>query len=490
MKSNAEAMKEACRQFYKPTLILTIIYAMGISAILRANFNYIDDMGRAFEGYRQFGHFGRYISSAFSILLHADAHLTDISPLPQLLAAVILAISGVIVLYLITGRKQFGWIEYVAAIPLGLSPYFLECISYKFDSPYMAFSILVSVAPLLLEKRGKVAYFLSIVFGMLGVCMSYQAASGIFPMLVAVLALKRWNQQEDWKSILRFVVISAVGYLIGMLIFAVAIMKPVDEYVSNSILPLAELLPITFLNLKKYYYYVFTDFKKEWLLLFAALCAGFVYVCVRESRQKWYLAFAMSCAVLLMLLGMAFGLYPVLANPLYAPRAMYGFGVFLAFIGIYTASANGRRSYVFGKIACFALCWCFFVFSFTYGNALYVQKTYTDYRICAVIDDLDETGVLASKDTKTVQITGSIGMAPGIETMRQDCQILNRLVPVVFGDSSWIWGRYGFDHYYGLDNIKWDPSADLRELELPIMRESIYHTIRADSDYVLIELKP
>lgn len=489
MKPNTEAIKETCRQFIKPILILTAIFVFGISAILRANFYYIDDMGRAFWGYREFQYFGRFIPQYFSVLLHADAHLTDISPLPQLLAAVILAISGVIVLHLITGKKQFGWIEYVAAIPLGLSPYFLECISYKFDSPYMAFSIFASVAPLLLERRGKVTYFLSIVIGMLGVCLSYQAASGIFPMLVAVLALKRWNQQEDWPSILRFVVISAAGYLIGMLIFAVAIMKPVDDYVSNSIPSIAELLPITYLNLKEYYYYVFTDFKKEWLLLIAALCAGFVYACVRESRQKWYLAFAMSCTVLLMLLGMAFGLYPVLTNPLYEPRAMYGFGAFLAFIGIYVASANGRRSYIFGKIVCFALCWCFFVFSFTYGNTLYVQKTYTDYRICAVIDDLDETGVLASEGTKTVQITGTIGRAPAMEAMRQDFQMMNRLVPTTFSDSSWEWGRFGFENYYRLHNIKWDSSIDLRELELPIVCESIYHTIRAESNYVLIELK-
>lgn len=486
---------ENIKKFRKPICILTAIYALGISAILRANFYYIDDMGRAFWGYRGFYYFSRYISEYLSVLVHADTHLTDISPLPQLLAVVILAVSGVIVLHLITEKDRFTWIEYVAMVPLGLSPYFLECISYKFDAPYMALSIFASVVPLLFEKRGKAIYILSIVLGMLAVCMSYQAASGIFPMLVVLLALKRWNNKESLKSLCHFVILSVVGYLIGMLFFALVIMRPAGagDYASTSIPILSELIPITGYNLKNYYYVIWQDFKKEWLILIAILCIGFLYVTVRESKQKWYYALLMGIAVLLLLLIMAFGLYPVLENPIFEPRAMYGFGALLCFIAVFAVSPlrlPKAWTYSFIKIICFALCWCFFVFAFTYGNALYVQKTYTDYRICAVIDDLDELGVLEPEESKTVQIVGTIGKAPALEAMRQDFQMLNRLVPIVFCDSSWDWGSFGFDNYYGLNNyLQWDSSIDLTALNLPIVKDSIYHTIRADSDYILIELK-
>ncbi len=485
---------EDIKKYRKPVCILTAIYALGISAILRANFYYIDDMGRAFWGYRGFYYFSRYISEFLSVLIHADTHLTDISPLPQLLAVVILAISGVMILRLITGRDQFTWMEYVAMVPLGLSPYFLECISYKFDAPYMAISILASVAPLLFEKRGKGIYFLSIFLGMLAVCMSYQAASGIFPMLVVLLALKRWNNQENLKSIFQFAVLSAAGYLAGMLFFALAIMQSAGagDYASTSIPALSEIIPIAWYHLKNYYYLVWQDFKKEWLLLIALLCIGFLYVTVRESKQKWYYALLMGMAALLLLLIMAFGLYPVLENPIFEPRAMYGFGAFLCFIAVFAVSPPPQlhkvRLYPLIKILCFALCWCFFVFGFSYGNALSVQKTYTDYRICAVIDDLDELGML--EETKTVQIVGTIGKAPALDAMRQDFQMLNRLIPIVFCDSSWDWGYFGFDNYYGLSNyLEWDSSIDLTTLNLPIVKDSIYHTIRADSDYILIELK-
>lgn len=378
-------------------------------------------------------------------------------------------------------------------VPLCLSPYFLECISYKFDAPYMAISVLASVAPVLFYKKGTAWYLLSVVLGMLVMCMSYQAASGIFPMLVVLIALKKWNQQESFKELGRFVLLSVIGYLAGLLIFSTVIMKALalNGYVTTSLPALRE-LPYYFVhNLIRYYLTVFSDLKKEWLLLIAVLLVGFLYVSLRESKRKWYASLLMAVAGLLLMLAMAFGVYPALQSPLYEPRAMYGFGVMLSLIGLYTVSATGRREYAAAKVACFALCWCFFVFAFTYGNTLYVQKTYTDYRVAAVIDDLDEVGAFDSEEPKVVQISGTIGYAPQIYAMRQDYQILNRLVPVMFQKSSWEWGRFGFEHYYGLPEMEWasDENLDLHDKNLPILRESIYHTIRGDAKYILVELK-
>ena len=36
----------------KPFIILVFIYCLGIVSIIRANFNYIDDLGRVSDGYR------------------------------------------------------------------------------------------------------------------------------------------------------------------------------------------------------------------------------------------------------------------------------------------------------------------------------------------------------------------------------------------------------------------------------------------------------
>lgn len=44
--------------------------------------------------------------------------------------------------------------------------------------------------------------------------------------------------------------------------------------------------------------------------------------------------------------------------------------------------------------------------------------------------------------------------------------------------------------FYGLnDRLKWDTSADLTDMDLPVVVDNVYHTIRADGQYILIELK-
>lgn len=79
--------------------------------------------------------------------------MTDISPLPQMIAAVILAASGVLLLRIIYDRSQFSALELTALILFGLNPYFLGCLSYKYDAPYMALSVMGSIMPLYFRRK-------------------------------------------------------------------------------------------------------------------------------------------------------------------------------------------------------------------------------------------------------------------------------------------------------------------------------------------------
>ena len=49
--------------FIKPFLILSVIYIIAFSAIIRANFLYVDDLGRAYSGYKDWDAFSRYTSN-------------------------------------------------------------------------------------------------------------------------------------------------------------------------------------------------------------------------------------------------------------------------------------------------------------------------------------------------------------------------------------------------------------------------------------------
>lgn len=469
----------------RPTLFLTIIYFIGIIAILRANVNYIDDMGRVDTGYGGWRNFSRYISTFLSRFIHADKYLTDVSPLPQLIAILILAVSGVILLYVISEKKQFSIWQLVITLPLGLSPYFLECISYKYDSPYMALSILAAIFPSLFYKKGSIKYFIAIVISILVVCTTYQPASGIFPMLVIMLAMKSWNEKEDNKTIGRFIFVSIIGYCLSLLIFKIFIMVPANTYVSNEIASIGEIVPVVINNLKKYFGLIITDFKKIWLVIIALMFCAFIYTVVCNTKRKKYLALPIAIITLVFMLFCIFGVYILLKNPLYDPRAMYGFGVLLAIIAIYICTSS--RKYI-SKILCLLLSWMFFSFSFTYGNALYVQDKYTDYRVALVIEDLENLNLLNNEKNINLQISGTIQLAPNIRNMPQTYNMLNRLIPITF-NGDWYWGTYKFFHYYDLKNIYQNENLDLKTYDLPILKDTVYHRIRGNDEYVLVELK-
>jgi len=43
--------------------------------------------------------------------------------------------------------------------------------------------------------------------------------------------------------------------------------------------------------------------------------------------------------------------------------------------------------------------------------------------------------------------------------------------------------------YYGLKNVVPDDSVDLRELNLPVIRDTMYFTVRGEGCNILVELK-
>lgn len=491
--SAAEARSRLCEELQKlkkPVLFLSAAYLLAFSSILRANFNYIDDMTRVAKGVNEWDRESRFLSVYLAKLLHGDSYLADVSPLPQIAAILLLALSGAAVIRVIGGDKPASLWTLAAVLPLGLSPYFLECVSYKYDSPYMALSILVSAAPLLLAERGGWRYRAAAALGSLAMCASYQASSGVFPMLAVLLAFRRWNRGGDWRKSVRFLAESALSYGAGVLVFQAALFPLSDSYV-NVDLPPVRRMPAVFLgHLKTYYSLIRSDFKKGWLLLVLLLALLFLYTAVRGSARRAVPALAGAAAALAAMLALAFGLYPFLTSTLFAPRAMYGFGVLLALLGV--SAAQEETCPPPAKLVPLALSWLFFTFSLSYGNALYIQREYTDFRVTGVIQELNRLEAFNTETEKTVQIFGSIGLSPVLRNQPQNYQMLNRLVPVTFQGPGWYHGTVGFNKYYGLKHVRTiygTAKTDLSALDLPVLSDTMYFSIRGDGERIMIQLK-
>lgn len=479
-------LAECFKQFGQPLFLMFIVYLIGTYSIIRANFYYIDDMGRANIGYHGWTTMGRYVSEYLSYIIHANDYLADVSPLTQWIALFFLAIASICVIYLVTQDKKINFLQLVAAIPIGLSPYYLECISYKYDSPYMALSVFCSVLPLLFRNCKKRNYVLISVVSILLVCMSYQASMGIFPFMVVLLATKDWSKKENLKKIFSFVGRSVLSYIVALVIFQVFILKPVDTYVSSSILPSNMLVFGTINNLVKYYTNVWNDFEVEWLVFVGGIFISYLVVLVLNSEQKKLRTVVVGVISLVVMLMLAFGGYPFLEKPSFSSRAMYGIGVLIGCLSVMVCSSTKA---VIGKLPCVFLSWSFFVFSFAYGNALYMQAEYTNFQASMIAEDLAELECVQSGEKLKVNISGNLGYAAPVQNAKAGYKMLHRLVPVTLRQK-WSWGVYGLVNYYGLDNLVYDVIDDTMELEqMNCEVDNAYYSIFVDKHNVYIKIK-
>lgn len=474
----------------KPFLFFFIIYAFAIYPIIRANFNYSDDIGRVYLGYHGWDDFSRFISHYFSTFVHAGIYLTDISPLTQIIAVMFLSISSVVILYLFKKDKKITFLNIVSIIPLGLTPYFLECLSYKYDSPYMALSILSSVLPFIFYKKDSkynISFIIATFIGINIMCMTYQAASGIFPLITLFLAFKYWNEDKELKSSIKLIVISVISYLLGMAFFKIFILVPVDMYASSSVLDLNNLIPGVIKNFSTYYSYILTDFRGIELLFIGLSVVFYIIFQVINSKQKKWLSLIISCIVVLISFLIVFGAYPILDKPSFEPRGMYGFGALLALICF---NATNYKNTFIPKIVVFSLCWCLFTFAFTYGNVLSEEKRFIDFRIQNVINGLNDLEIMTNDVPKTIKLVGVSRHTPVMDHMPKSYyQKLERLVPYNF-NGGWYWGNQLFATYYRIPNITIEYDESSNTSELVLFKDTAYYKIETNNyDYILITIK-
>ena len=319
---------------FKSTFALGIaLYLIALFALLRGDIYFLDDWGSASRE-TSWSHFSRYLATfILNDLSTLGKGALDISPLLQILAVIFVVASSMILLYLI--RKKFDLLGIIASLPLGLSPYFLENLSYKFESLTMSIALFFAVLPFLFQNQRHIFSALSVVCLIL-MFMSYQAANAVYIILSLFFAL---FMQTDLRQGAKFLARCACNLIIASLIYKFAIAEPVSEwtihYTSDKMIALngAFLLGV-WGNLSEYLTTIFSDFKQTpYIWLIALNCVLFVGNMAIFSQRRIY---ALCGAVAFLALGIAlsYGLYLILEKPILNPRVFYGFNALIAIICI------------------------------------------------------------------------------------------------------------------------------------------------------------
>ena len=470
----------------KPFLWLCLLYTFALLALLRADYSYVDDMGRALWGYRGWLDWSRYMTMGLSFLVHSSIHLTDISPVPQLLAIGLMALSGLLVAYTLTGKKEISWPLLLAALPMGLSPWFLECFSYKFDAPYMAVSVLASVLPFLWWGKDEKKFYIVSFVSLLAMTTTYQASAGIFVIETLFLAFLSWMRGGNSKFIFLWMIRAALIYAVALLIFKIFLVRPpIEKYASVDAAPLAMLPTVVVGNATAYLGIVWQDLNLVSQIFVAAMAAFFVLHALRGTKKNRLLTLLASLVFLVITAVLSYGPYLVLEIPFLSPRGLLGIGIWFSFVAISLLSMTEGKGAA--KWLVLLVAWQLMTGASAYGNALADQKRYTDFRVQLLVQDLDRLHLTENNDIQ-YHLLGDIGKSPLVRNVEQEYPAVKRLIVPTFAfDTTWTQFYFYFYHDLAMHTLnKEDPRL---YKNLPEVFEGRYHKIQSDGKDVLISLK-
>lgn len=478
-----EFFVEKYQIFSKPTLFLIILYCVALIPLFWSNINFLDDSFRALYGGRGWANLhSRWISEYLSILIHADTVLRDISPLPQLIAVFIMSLASVMLCWIVFDRK-FTKLGILISALLGLSPFFLESFAFKFDSPYMALSVLASVFPFLFIFGSKKKFIVVSFLSLLVVLTTYQFSSGIYIMIMIFLLFQSWNIKEStYCEMGKMLVVSIIGYVSALIFFRLFLLQD-KIYQYNTLFSIDEIIVGAFDNYKDNLEVVTQFFNIFWIVILITVIIAFVIKSVVVSKQHKALAIVGVLITLFLALFFFQGFFIFVDGVNTVPRYYIGFNAFVALLGLYLA----KGSYKFFVTPALILLYCFFVFAFIFGNALADQDRFKTFFATMLVNDLSKF-ITTEEQLNEVNIyfRDSIGNAPSVKVLQKDYPIIKKLIPNDFGK-----------HVFGYTNLVWynfpesrpENISDEQKVEsktLPILVDSYYYTIRGDEKNIYI----
>ncbi|MDQ0222182.1 glucosyltransferase domain-containing protein [Streptococcus moroccensis] len=414
-------------------LVVFFLYLFPLIAIGNVNYPYIDDIGRRIEGVANFAeHYSRFLSEFASYLVHGGTHLADAGLTTFILCAVILTLTSFTVLYLFKDGEEISWSAAIASVFLGLNPWFLEPLSFRFDAPYISLSVLVSVLPFVFYRQKPKYFALASFVGIFLMCNSYQGSSGIYILTLLALVTADILEGKPIVDVLKKIAVSFIAYSAGIVTFFFQTkLNPHLESrgETTQIASLRNMPHAVVENLRVYFETLKLQSNRLWLLLALLIILGAIVTWVWTSKRSKICSLFISLLSLGISSIMSYGLYMFFATPLADDRPRYAYG-FAFFIGLLLIQLTKRTSLpklnaVKSSLAVLVIYYTV-SFSFMYASVLDNQKQTFENSSFLLADDLNN---FISEDNQTVYISSFLKDSQVFENSAQAFPMLRHLVP-------------------------------------------------------------
>ncbi|QKJ17458.1 glucosyltransferase domain-containing protein [Yersinia kristensenii] len=199
---------------------IAIITALFSLPIMLSGILYQDDILRSANGEAYWGALGRPLSDVVVMGLgFGSDFVVNLFPLTLILATTLLAASSIILYNRFAIKKDIT--TGIVFSLFSLSPFFLQNLSYQFDSFPMMLGVFLAVLPysLSLEKLNiKLKVFLSSLFIIMSLCL-YQATVNIFIAICALEILSIIHRTNNGKVAFKTSMIRALSLFIALVIY-------------------------------------------------------------------------------------------------------------------------------------------------------------------------------------------------------------------------------------------------------------------------------
>jgi hypothetical protein len=477
----------------KQLLVLFIIYFICFWAIIRANYEYADDIRRVYAGHKAWVGWSRYVSETLAVFLHTNFFINDISPVGQLWAVIVLTVMSYLLASIVMDGKVTR-LSLIAATAAGLCPFFIVDFSYKFDCPYMALAMLFGVFPFLFINKRPAYIFVSFI-SLLLVCTSYQAANSIYILLTIYTAWKMWSQKESWKNIGIYSGISILCYAAALIFFRLFLMNTFEGNAVSRGTGIAlggGMFSVIARNFSEYVSAITSGYGNLWIKAFTIIALLlFPFAAARRTARNKYAAAGFSVIVLILMFSLSFGAYLVLEQALISARTFMGFDIFIALI-VLTDVAGAADTKSFKKLSgavvvllVYGLC----INATVNGNLYSKQKEYDNFRFTILLQDLSH--IITPQAQNSIYIGGIPGPAGKTRMERKNYRIEGgHQSPVLTQYLIKDWNMdFKFLSEDTLEELDLQPELKTKLTDLPLIEDTYYHTIYGKDNQYYVYLK-
>jgi hypothetical protein len=458
-------------------LFSLILYGLVLLPILLADRYHLEDISRLIRGVYGWVGEGRPLTAFVMMVLNLFGPMTDIAPIPQLAGISLLAYSTVWIAHRFEIESPLQ--AALAALPLGGSPFFLENLSFRFDSLGMCLAIVLALVPALLLQQlnwkswgiGALSLLASLSFYQTGInaFLVFAVTEIVFAQFKGVpfrslgrLAGLRFLQLMAgllaYVLLARFMVSGSYNLQHFAYVSRLSELHTIRENWNHAWTSIFESLPAKTRNIFLYPAYL--------ALAIIVLSSGlYLRKCIRAGAGKCEIAILVLGLFVLPFAWLAGSLGPVIftvQTVITLPRIFLGTGALLAstFVIICTAASRLQKSTRWVTVLLCVPAYAMVMMASLLGNALVEQGKYEDRIGNRLSFDLKE--LARNRPLKELILSGNAPYSPVVRRATDRYKVFR--LPMNLSDDRFLGDYIGhIFEYYGI-TVKPENSDERRSL--------------------------